>query len=95
MSSERLCLFGYSFSDVSDKVLGVMVLNDFAGTLLTRYVSQWLIGWIPFLGNYSNAATAAGVVEFIGWQVAYAFDENNWTKFGIGSIANFLYRMKK
>lgn len=36
-------------------------------TIVGRGISQVLVGWIPGIGNAINAATAAGVVEVIGW----------------------------
>ena len=40
----------------------------------TRAVSQFLVGWIPGLGNAINASSAAGLTEAIGWAVARKFD---------------------
>lgn len=42
-----------------------------------RTISQWLVGWIPGIGNAINATTAAGVTEALGWTLAYGFDENS------------------
>lgn len=46
-------------------------------TLVGRGISQFLIGWIPVVGNVVNAVTAAGVTEIIGWAVAASFDKSN------------------
>ncbi|MBQ9492420.1 MAG: hypothetical protein IJR54_01630 [Oscillibacter sp.] len=43
-------------------------------TLVGRGVSQFLLGWIPGVGNVLNAATAAGVTEALGWAIAADFD---------------------
>ncbi len=43
------------------------------GTNVGRAVSQFLVGWIPGVGNAINATTAAGVVEAMGWGVAEDF----------------------
>ena len=58
--------------------LGKNVLKQFAGTIAARVASQWVVGWIPFIGNAINAATMSGLVEYIGWDVAENFDENRW-----------------
>jgi uncharacterized protein (DUF697 family) len=43
-----------------------------------RALSQWLVGWLPGLGNAVNAATAAALTEAIGWAAdAYFADEGS------------------
>ena len=39
-----------------------------------RTISQFLVGWIPGLGNIVNASTAAAITESIGWALANEFD---------------------
>ena len=64
------------------RVFNVRVTDSLAkGVLLgaaaaegTRAVSQFLVGWIPGLGNAINASSAAGLTEAIGWSVARRFD---------------------
>ncbi|WP_029324752.1 hypothetical protein [Butyrivibrio sp. AE3004] len=46
------------------------------GTLSGRAISQVAIGWFPGVGNITNAVTAAGVVEALGWAIADYFDFN-------------------
>lgn len=48
-------------------------LGTATATLVGRGVSQWLVGWIPVVGNIVNAGTAAGVTETIGWAIAKNF----------------------
>lgn len=49
-----------------------------AGASLTgRTASQFLVGWIPVIGNVINTATAAGITELIGWIAANDF-YNRW-----------------
>ena len=43
------------------------------GMYVGRAASQVLLGWIPFLGNAINAATAAGLTEAMGWAIAEKF----------------------
>ena len=38
-----------------------------------RTVSQFLVGWIPGIGNAINTATAAGITEAIGWMAVKNF----------------------
>ncbi len=43
------------------------LLLTFTASVGGRALSQFLIGWIPGLGNAVNASTAAGITEAIGW----------------------------
>lgn len=45
-----------------------------------RGVSQFLVGWIPGLGNVFNASTAAGVTQLIGWSLAKDFSNRKKLK---------------
>lgn len=40
-----------------------------------RAISQFLIGWIPGLGNAINASTAASLTEAIGWAADSYFNK--------------------
>ncbi|MBQ7562314.1 MAG: hypothetical protein IJS99_10895 [Synergistaceae bacterium] len=55
--------------------IGIIILKHFAGTIAARIASEWILGWIPFLGNTVNAATMAALVEYIGWTTAENFDQ--------------------
>lgn len=48
-----------------------------ATSTLGRTVSQFLVGWIPGVGNAVNAATAASLTEAMGWALAREFDEDS------------------
>jgi uncharacterized protein (DUF697 family) len=50
------------------------LLGTFSATMGGRAVSQWLVGWIPGVGNAINASTAAGITEAVGW-AAHAYFE--------------------
>jgi uncharacterized protein (DUF697 family) len=50
-----------------DKSAALGVLAAAYGPLVGRTVSQFLVGWIPGLGNLINAATAFVITESIGW----------------------------
>lgn len=44
-----------------------------ACTMIGRGVSEWLVGWVPGLGNFLDAFTAFVVIEALGWIVAREF----------------------
>lgn len=52
------------------------VLLTFSATYIGRVASQWLLGWIPVLGNSINATTAAALTEAIGWAADGYFQKN-------------------
>lgn len=56
------------------------IIAGVAGTTVGRTVSQFLVGWVPGLGNAINASTAAGVVEALGWAAADHFDKEKQSK---------------
>ncbi len=58
---------------VTDSIARGVVLST-AATFGGRLLSQFLVGWIPFVGNAVNATTAAGITEAMGWSVADKFD---------------------
>ena len=41
-------------------------VTTLSATTAGRFVSQWLVGWIPGLGNVINASRAAAITEAIG-----------------------------
>src|SRR5260370_41354238 len=45
----------------------ISLLGTFAATIADRTISEWLIGWVPGIGNAINASTAAGLTEAVGW----------------------------
>ena len=51
------------------------IIASVAGATVGRTISQALIGWWPGVGNMINGATAASVVEAIGWGAVKYFDE--------------------
>ncbi len=53
--------------------------GSFALALVGRTASQWLVGWIPFIGNAINAASMAGLIEYVGWHVAEQFDAGDFS----------------
>ena len=74
-------VFDLSFGAATSETIGVSVLGFFSTMIAARIASQWILGWIPFLGNTVNAATMFGMVEWIGWECADAMDKcSNATK---------------
>ena len=51
------------------------IIASAGATIAGRNVSQFLVGWIPGIGNAINAATAAKVTEAIGWLAVSNFYE--------------------
>jgi uncharacterized protein (DUF697 family) len=51
------------------------VIGTIGATVVGRTVSQFLVGWIPGVGNAINASTAAALTEAVGWS-AHKFFEN-------------------
>lgn len=51
------------------------IIASAGATIAGRTVSQFLVGWIPGIGNVINTATAAGVTEAIGWIAVKNFYE--------------------
>ncbi len=49
------------------------IISGAGAALIGRGVSQVLWGWIPFVGNAINTATAAGLTEAIGWMAVDQF----------------------
>ncbi len=63
-------LLEHTATSVAAKEFSAFILANCA-----RFVSQWTVGWIPWFGNAINAATAAGIVEAVGWSIANHFDD--------------------
>ena len=43
------------------------IIASAGASVAGRTISQFLVGWIPGIGNVINTATAAGITEAIGW----------------------------
>jgi uncharacterized protein (DUF697 family) len=57
------------------KAVVAELLLPFAATMAGRTASQFIVGWLPGLGNVLNAATAASLTEAIGWAADAYFSE--------------------
>jgi uncharacterized protein (DUF697 family) len=63
------------FDVALDKAGAMALMSGYLGTTVGRAASQFLIGWIPGIGNAINASTAAGIIEKLGWDVVIDFDK--------------------
>ena len=95
MTISLAAIFKLSLEDAVSETVGVAVLSYFSKPIAARVASQWLLGWFPFLGNYLNAATMLGLVEWIGWDVAHAFDEMASAKDRVANIKTLLEILSK
>lgn len=59
------------------------IMGQVGGAMLSRTVSQWLVGWIPFAGNAINSASMAAMVELVGWKIAEAYDKDEFASIGL------------
>ena len=64
---------GAVFGQEITKSAAKSILGGATAAIGGRTVSQFLVGWIPGLGNAINAATAASITEALGWYVANDF----------------------
>lgn len=64
---------GAVFGRKIDESVAKATLATTTATVAGRAISQFLVGWIPVLGNAFNAATAAAITEAIGWALANDF----------------------
>lgn len=51
------------------------ILASAGASITGRTISQFLVGWIPVIGNAINTVTAAGITEAIGWLAVANFYE--------------------
>lgn len=66
-------VFGISLSEST----AMAAIGSVAANTIGRTVSQFLVGWIPGIGNTINASTAAALTESMGWTLAKQFDEDS------------------
>lgn len=56
------------------------IIAGASAALVGRGITQFLVGWMPLIGNAINTATAAGLTEAIGWLAVADFYEENAVK---------------
>lgn len=66
---------GHVFGKSLTQSTALAAIGSVAASTVGRTVSQFLIGWIPGVGNIVNASTAASLTEALGWAIAKEFDE--------------------
>lgn len=66
---------GHVFGKSLTQSTALAAIGSVAASTVGRTVSQFLIGWIPGVGNIVNATTAASLTEALGWAIAKEFDE--------------------
>lgn len=66
---------GHVFGKSLTQSTALAAIGSVAASTVGRTVSQFLIGWIPGVGNIVNATTAASLTEALGWAIATEFDE--------------------
>ena len=69
MTTSLANVFGIAMDEAAAKT----TLATATASIVGRTVSQFLVGWIPAIGNAINAATAATITEAIGWALAKDF----------------------
>ncbi|TXD39627.1 hypothetical protein FRC96_06790 [Lujinxingia vulgaris] len=57
-----------------EKAGALAVLSSLSAGIVGRTASQFLVGWIPGVGNAINAGTAFSITEAIGWAAYRYFD---------------------
>ena len=67
---------GKVFGKTIDESIAKAAIGSMAAATVGRTVSQFLIGWIPGVGNAVNAGTAASITEALGWAIAKDFDND-------------------
>jgi uncharacterized protein (DUF697 family) len=51
------------------------VIIGTTATMFGRGISEFLVGWVPVMGNAIDASTAAAIIEVLGWLVAREFEK--------------------
>lgn len=66
---------GTVFGKTITESTALAAVGSAAASTVGRAASQFLVGWIPGIGNAINAGTAASITEALGWFIAKEFDE--------------------
>ncbi len=67
IQAAMIAALGIEHATPLSKSAAAELLLPFTAAALGRGISQFVIGWLPGVGNVVNAATAAGLTEAIGW----------------------------
>lgn len=71
---------GKVFEQEITKSIASGLLGGFIGNFVGRGVAQATWGWVPGIGNASNAITAAAITESIGWLCVDYFYKERYLK---------------
>nr|WP_294485144.1 hypothetical protein [uncultured Anaerosporobacter sp.] len=71
---------GKVFEQEITKSIAKGLLGGFIGNFVGRGVAQAAWGWVPGIGNASNAITAAAITESIGWLCVDHFYKERYLK---------------
>jgi uncharacterized protein (DUF697 family) len=66
---------GELFEQTVDKVIAVKFSGHLIGVASGAYAAKSIVGFIPIIGNFANAAITYPLVELIGW-TAYEIFKN-------------------
>ena len=75
-------VFDRSLDEAAAKALLLQTITTMLGKTAARTFTQFVIGWIPGVGNVVNASTAAALTEALGWLVADDFDREKQKECG-------------
>ena len=64
-------VFGREITETAAKSL----IGGFIAATTGRTISQFIVGWIPGIGQIINAVTGGSITEALGWYVAKRFAE--------------------
>ena len=68
---------GHVFDINLSESAALAAIGSVAASTIGRTASQFLVGWIPGVGNAINAATAASLTESMGWLLAKQFEKDS------------------
>jgi uncharacterized protein (DUF697 family) len=67
LQTAMIIAIGNEYGATVTETAAADLLLTFAAGMGGRFLSQLLVGWVPGLGNFINASTAATITEAIGW----------------------------
>ena len=76
IQSAMIVAIGVEHSVGLSKAAATDLVLTFSATMAGRGLSQFLVGWIPGIGNAINASTAGAITEAVGWATHAYFEAN-------------------
>ena len=80
LQTAMIIAVGNEYGATVTETAAVDLLLTFAAGMGGRFLSQLLVGWVPGLGNFINASTAASITEAIGWAANAYFSKDDHEK---------------